>query len=77
MAIKYYTCFGPQNRVTDVMLNVVNPLGVDIAAAQIRPHDGGVNPMFTAHGSVDALGAESKQRGLSSYEDYTKCFSYY
>ncbi|MBA7648185.1 hypothetical protein ES703_55968 [subsurface metagenome] len=55
MAIKYYTCFGPQNRVTDVMLNVVNPLGVDIAAAQIRPHDGGVNPMFTAHGSVDAL----------------------
>lgn len=55
LAVKYYTCFGLQNRVTDVMLNVVNPLAVDIAACQIRPYDGGVNPLFSTHGSVDAL----------------------
>lgn len=55
MAIKYYTCFGIQNRITDVFLQTANPTGLDVAAAQIRPYDGGVNPMFATHGSVDPL----------------------
>ncbi len=55
MAIKYYTCFGIQNRITDLFLQTLNPTAVDIVAAQIRPYDGGVNPMFTTHGSVDPL----------------------
>jgi len=55
MPIKYYTCFGFQNRRADVILDTVNPTSLNIAAAQIRAYDGGVNPLFSAFGTVDPL----------------------
>jgi hypothetical protein len=54
MVVKYYTCFGVVNRVTNVLMDTVNPLASDVAEAQIRPYDGGVNPMFSTYGSVDS-----------------------
>jgi hypothetical protein len=55
MVVKYYTCFGVVNRVTDVFMDTVNPLSSDVAEAQIRPYDGGTNPMFSTYGSVDSV----------------------
>jgi hypothetical protein len=54
MPVKYYTCFGVANRVTDVLMDTVNPLASDVVEAQIRPYDGGANPMFSIYGSVDS-----------------------
>jgi hypothetical protein len=36
-------------------MDTLNPLASDVVEAQIRPYDGGANPMFSIYGSVDSL----------------------
>lgn len=55
MTKKFYHAFGEVDLVLDAFLDVLNPTGADIAAAQIRPYDGGVAPMLSTYGAVDAL----------------------
>jgi len=55
LPVKYYTAFGLNGRAVDLFLDVENPKATDIVAAQIRPYDGGINPLFSAFGSVDPI----------------------
>jgi hypothetical protein len=55
MPVKFYTFFGVVNRVVDAFLDVANPLASDVAVAQVRPYDGGVNPMFSTYASIDSV----------------------
>jgi hypothetical protein len=53
MPLRYYTFFGVNNNIVDVLLNITNPLSVDVRNAQIRPYDEGVDSMFKTYASVD------------------------
>jgi len=55
MAKKFYHAFGEVDLALDAFIDVSNPTGADIAALQVRPYDGGVAPMLSTYGAVDAL----------------------
>ncbi len=55
MVKKFYHAFGEVDLALDAFLDVLNPTGADIAALQVRPYDGGVAPLLSTYGAVDAL----------------------
>lgn len=55
MSKKFYHAFGEVDLTLDAFLDVLNPTGADIAALQVRPYDGGVAPMLSTYGAIDAL----------------------